>query len=110
LANLDLARAPRVYVERAIGQAKAASRYARELVPGEVKGQSARARLAEAGAKAAKAFDDFVAHLERGRDRAAGDYAIGEPLYSAMLRDRELLPFGARELRERGREQHELLS
>ena len=110
LANLDLARAPRVYVERAIGQGKAASRYARELVPAEVKDQSARARLAAAGAKAAKAFDDFVAHLERGRDRAKGDYAIGEPLYSAMLRDKELLPYGASELRERGREQYDLLS
>ncbi|HEV8228314.1 MAG TPA: DUF885 domain-containing protein [Candidatus Limnocylindria bacterium] len=110
IANIDFARTPPVYLERALGQAKAASRYARELVPAEVKDASAKQRLAEAGAKAAKAFDDFVAHLERSRERAKGDYAIGEELYGALLREKELLPFGARELRERGREQFELLS
>lgn len=110
VANLDFARTPRVYVERAIGQAKAAARYARELVPAEVKDTSSKQRLTEAGAKAAKAFDEFATYLESNKARASGDYAIGEDLYSALLREKELLPFGAAELRERGREQHELLS
>jgi uncharacterized protein (DUF885 family) len=110
IANLDFSRTPRVYAERAIGQAKAAARYARELVPAEVTDPSSKARLTEAGAKAAKAFDEFAKFLESNISRAKGDWAIGEELYSALLRDKELLPFGAAELRERGREQHALLS
>jgi uncharacterized protein (DUF885 family) len=109
-ANLDFALAPRVFVERAIGQAKAAARYARELVPQEVKDPTLRQKVAEAGATAAGAYEDFAAFLESNISRAAGDYAIGEELYTAMLREKELLPFGTRELGERGREQYELLS
>jgi uncharacterized protein (DUF885 family) len=110
VANLDFSRTPRVYLERALGQAKAAARYARELVPAEVKDASSKQRLTDAGANAAKAFDEFAAHLESNKERATGEWAIGEELYSALLREKELLPFGAAELRERGREQHELLS
>ena len=36
MANIDFARTPRVYLDRAIGQAKAAATYARDLVPAEV--------------------------------------------------------------------------
>src|SRR6185503_4924770 len=110
IANLDLTRTPRVYLERAIGQAKAAAKYARELVPNEVKDAGAKQRLAEAGAAAAKAFDEFATYLEARRDGAKGDYAIGEELYSGLLKEKELLPFGTRELREKGAEQWTLLS
>ncbi len=110
IANLDLARTPRVYLERGIGQAKAAAGYARRLVPAEVQDPASRERLAAAGAIAADAFESFAAHLESHRDDARGDHAIGEQLYSALLREKELLPFGTRELRERGREQWDLLS
>jgi len=110
IANLDFARTPRVYVERAMGQAKAAARYARELVPAEVKDSSSKQRLTEAGAKAAKAFDEFAAYLETNQASASGDWAIGPELYGALLREKELLPFGAAELRERGREQYDLLA
>src|SRR3989442_9975392 len=41
-ANLDLPNAPRVYIDRAIGQANAAARYVRDLVPGEVNDASLR--------------------------------------------------------------------
>jgi uncharacterized protein (DUF885 family) len=110
IANLDLTRAPRVYLERAIGQARAAAKYARELVPNEVKDAGAKQRLAEAGAAAAKAFDEFATYLEARKDDAKGSYAIGEELYTGLLREKELLPFGARELREKGAEQWTLLS
>jgi uncharacterized protein (DUF885 family) len=109
-ANLDFALAPRIYVERAIGQAKAAARYARELVPGEVKDPTLRQKVAEAGATAAGAYEDFAGYLESNKAKAAGDYAIGEELYTALLREKELLPFGARELQARGREQYDLLA
>ena len=109
-ANLDFALVPRVYLDRAIGQAKAAARYARELVPQEVKDPALRQKVAEAGATAAGSFEDFAAFLEANKARASGDYAIGEELYTALLREKELLPYGARELQARGREQYDLLS
>ena len=110
MANIDLARTPRVYIERAIGQARAAATYARDLVPAEVKDGADKTRLAEAGASAARAFDEFGAFLSSHRDDARGDYAIGEELYTQLLREKELLPFGARDLRDKGREQWDLLS
>src|SRR5437773_2543622 len=110
IANLELARVPRVYLERAIGQARAAAKYARELVPAEVKDPAAKARLTEAGAAAAKAFDEFATYLEQRKADAKGSWAIGEELYTALLKEKELLPFGARELREKGHEQWDLLS
>jgi uncharacterized protein (DUF885 family) len=109
-ANVDFTLVPRVYVDRAVGQARAAARYARELVPAEVKDPALRQRVAEAGATAAGAYEDFADFLESNKERATGDYAIGEELYTALLREKELLPFGARELRERGREQYDLLA
>jgi len=109
-ANLDFALVPRVFLERAVGQARAAARYARELVPDEVKDARLRQKVAEAGATAAGAYEDFAAFLDSNKTRAAGDYAIGEELYTALLREKELLPFGTRDLHERGREQYDLLS
>jgi uncharacterized protein (DUF885 family) len=109
-ANLDFSLIPRVYVDRAIGQAKAATRYARELVPGEVKDAALRQKVAEAGATAARSYEDFAAFLDAGKERCSGDYAIGEALYTNLLKEKELLPFDARELRDLGREQHDLLS
>jgi uncharacterized protein (DUF885 family) len=109
-ANLDFAIVPPVFLERAIGQARAAARYARELVPAEVKDATLRQKVAQAGAAAAVAYEDFAAFLESNRPRAAGDYAIGEDLYTALLREKELLPFSTKDLRERGLEQYELLS
>ena len=108
--NLDFAIVPRVYVDRAIGQARAAAKYARELVPQEVKEPAGREKLAAVGAQAGDAFDAFAGFLERKRDASSGDYAIGETLYSAMLTEKELLPYDARSLRERGREQYDLLA
>ena len=109
-ANLDFSLVPRVYTDRAIAQAKAAARYARELVPAEVKDATIRQKVAEAGATAGGAYEDFAAFLEANKERSSGEYAIGEELYTALLREKELLPFSARELRERGREQYELLT
>src|SRR5439155_1167474 len=82
--------APRIYCDRAIGQAKAAARYARELVPAEIKDAATREMVAAAGGNAAKAYEDFAAFLEANQTRCAGNYAIGEPLYTALLREKEL--------------------
>ncbi len=108
--NLDFTIVPRIYVDRAIGQAKAAAKYARELVPQEVKDQTAREKLAATGAEAGDAFDAFAEFLVEKKEKATGTYAIGEALYTSLLREKELLPYDARSLRERGREQYDLLA
>ena len=110
IANLDFSLVPRVYLERAIGQARATARYARELVPNEVRDQKQRERLAAAGETAAKAIERFAAHLEANRSRAQGQYAVGDDIYSALLKEKELLPYDARALRLRGQEQYDLLA
>ena len=108
--NLDFTIVPRIYVDRAIGQAKAAAKYARELVPQEVKDPKIREQLAATGADAGDAFDAFAEFLTEKKEKASGTYAIGEELYTALLQEKELLPYDARALRERGREQYDLLA
>ena len=88
--------------DRAVGQCGAAANYARELLPAQVPEEAGRARLAEAGAAAADAFTRLGRHL--ASMEANGTYAIGEERYSALLRQREMLDFGAAGLHQRGRE------
>jgi uncharacterized protein (DUF885 family) len=109
-ANLDFEIVPKVYLDRALGQARAAAKYARELVPREISDKTMREKVAAVGTVAGDAFDAFAAFLQQKREKAEGDYAIGEPLYTALLREKELLPYDARSLRERGREQYDLLA
>ena len=99
-----------VFVDRAMGQARAGARYVRALLPAEARDPALRAALAEAGAGAATAFEGFAAFLEDLRSRATGDFALGESRYSRLLRDKEQIPLDARELRERGRTEYERLS
>jgi uncharacterized protein (DUF885 family) len=101
-ANLDPALASRVLVERALGQAKAGVTYTRDVIAGEVADPDLRDELVKAGAEAAEAYADFADFLEGFAERASGPFAIGEELYSGLLREREGLGYGARELRERG--------
>lgn len=108
--NLQPELAPAVYVERALGQARAGSRYARELVPREVADPRLQAELAEAGAMAAAAFERFAAFLEGLREKATGPWAIGEARYTRLLREKELLPYDTRTLRERGRRGYDRLA
>jgi uncharacterized protein (DUF885 family) len=108
--NLDFELVPKIYIDRAIGQARAAVRYARELVPAEVTDRATREKLAAVGHVAGEAFEAFATFLQKKRETAEGDYAVGETLYTALLREKELLPFDAATLRERGREQYDLLA
>jgi uncharacterized protein (DUF885 family) len=99
--NLDAALVSPVFIERAVGQARAGARYLRELLPREADGDW-RARLAVAGRNAAASLDDFAAWLQGMRGSAAGDFAIGEERYTRILKEKELLPYSAAELRELG--------
>jgi uncharacterized protein (DUF885 family) len=101
--NLDAELASSIVVRRGSDQVRAAIRYARDLVPAEVTDPGLRSQLAEAGEIAAAAFEDLGRHLDVLARRANGTYAIGEARYSALLRERELLSYGAEEMRERGR-------
>ena len=109
-ANLDPALAPRILVERALGQARAGATYAREVVPGEVEDTALQAELRAAGEVAAAAYEDFAGFLSELAGRCSGDFAIGDELYSGLLREREGLGYGARELRERGRAAYDELA
>jgi uncharacterized protein (DUF885 family) len=100
--NLDRELVHPLMVERAIGQCRAAIRYSRELVAAEVDDDRLRSDVAAAGETAATAYEGYLSYLEDLRERTSGEWAIGEARYSALLREKELLAFGALELRERG--------
>src|SRR4029077_2822976 len=77
--------------------------YARDLVPAEVADDKARAALAAAGREAAAAFESFAGFLGDLADKAEGTWVFGEERYSALLQEKELLGYGAAEMREKGR-------
>ena len=103
--NLRDELVPAILLDRAVNQARAGARYARELLPAEVTDGDLRAKLAEAGSVAAAAYEEYAGYLDQMRPRATGDWGFGEDRYSHILRDAELLDLDARALRERGREQ-----
>jgi hypothetical protein len=70
--NLQPELTPALYVERALGQAQAAVRYFRDVVPTQVADDIPRAQVAQAGAVAADASADFAAFLEDLQPHARG--------------------------------------
>ncbi len=108
--NLDPELCSGLLVKRAIAQCQAAITFAREVVPAEVTDDAQRAKLAAAGEAAATAYERFIPFLEDLAARAAGSPAIGEDRYSRLLLAKELLPWDARQLRERGRRQIDLIA
>src|SRR5438093_890479 len=109
-SNIGPDLAPSVYVERAMRQARAGARYARELLPGELADESLRADVAEAGAIAGDAMDAYATWLEELRPQAHGEWAIGHERYTRLLREKELLRDDASSLRERGRREYDRLA
>ena len=109
-ANLRPELVPSIFLDRAANQARAGARYLREILPSQMSSDEHRSRLAEAGERAGAAYDEYVAFLEGMRADAAGEWALGEERYSALLREKELLDFGARELRERGKAAYDELA
>jgi uncharacterized protein (DUF885 family) len=109
--NIDRTLAPQILVDRARGQAQAAVGYCANVVAGEVSDPALRAEVQAAGDAAADAYQAFWEHLtdlvEQG---CTGDFAIGEVMYSGLLREREGLAYGARELRERGQAAYDELA
>jgi uncharacterized protein (DUF885 family) len=108
--NLRPEMVPGIFLDRAANQARAGTRYVREILPAQMDDGALRAKLAEAGEATGSAYDDYVAFLEEMRPAATGDYMLGEERYTALLREKELLDFGARELRERGQAAYDELA
>jgi len=108
--NLRPEMVPAIFLDRAANQARAGARYVREILPSQIEDERLRDRMADAGTKAASAYEDYVAFLEEMRPAATGDHVFGEERYSALLREKELLGFDARELRERGRAAYDELA
>ena len=106
--NLDPALATPLLLRRAAGQARAGAAYCRQSVPDLAPEGAARAELERAGGAAAAAYDDFADHLDRLAGRATGSWVVGQQRYDTLLREQEGLGFGARELRERGREAYDV--
>jgi len=100
-ANLDPDLAAPLLVQRGIGQARTGRNFLTSTIPSMVQDEALRAKLVEAAEPAAKAFDELVTFLEGFE--CGGTWRMGEKLYSTLLRERELLGYGAAELHEKGR-------
>ena len=109
VANLDPSLAHPLIVGRGTNAAKSAVRYVRDLAWKDVQDAPARERMRIAGESAAAELERWVAHLEAFLPRAAGTWQLGEVDYSRILREREVLPDDARQLRERGQREFDRL-
>jgi uncharacterized protein (DUF885 family) len=108
-ANLDPSMAAPLIVERGMGSARAGGQYVRQMLLEEAETDAQRDRLRAAGALAGKAFDEYVAFLQRLLAEAHGEWSYGEERYSRQLREREALSFDARSLREMGQAEYDRL-
>lgn len=109
--NLKAELVPRLYVERAIRQARAGARYLGDILPKEVGDEQLRAELADWGGVASGAMQVYADFLsEQLLPKANGEYAIGADRYSRLLREKELLSDDVFTLRERGRREYDRLS
>lgn len=100
-ANLDPDLAAPLLVKRGLGQARTGRNFLTRTIPSMVEDEVLRAKLAEAAEPAARAFDELVTYLEGFE--CGGTWRMGEQLYSTLLREREMLGYGAAELHEKGK-------
>jgi uncharacterized protein (DUF885 family) len=109
--NLKPELTPRLYVERAIRQARAGARYLGEILPDEVTDEQLRAELADWGGIASGGMQVYADFLQESLlPKATGEYAIGGDRYSRLLRQKELLADDVVSLRERGRREYDRLA
>ena len=109
ISNLDPSLAHPLIVQRGRNAAKGGIRYLRELAWQDVEDEGARGRLRTAGEEAAVHLERFVDRLDEIVDLADGAGQLGEERYSRILREREVLPDDARQLRERGQREFDRL-
>jgi uncharacterized protein (DUF885 family) len=109
ISNLDPSLAHPLIVERGRNAAMGALRYVRDLAWQDLPDDPARERMRAAGGRAAAELERYVAHLEAFLPRAAGSWQLGEEGYTRILREREVLPDDAGQLRERGQREFDRL-
>ncbi|MEV0232539.1 DUF885 domain-containing protein [Nonomuraea sp. NPDC050786] len=100
-ANLDPGLAAPLLIKRGLGQARTGRNFLTRTIPSMVEDPELAAKLAEAAEPAARAFDELVTFLEGFQ--CGGTWRMGEKLYSTLLREKELLGYGAAELHEKGK-------
>ncbi|WP_206442888.1 DUF885 domain-containing protein [Candidatus Protofrankia californiensis] len=105
-AQLDAELASPLLLRRAAMQARGGVAYCRDVVPTLLPGAPG---LVAACRTAADAYEEWTGFLEALAARATGRFAIGEARYSALLREKEGLSYGADGLLERGRAAHTAL-
>jgi uncharacterized protein (DUF885 family) len=109
--NLKPELTPRLYVERAIRQARAGARYLGEILPGEVADETLRGELADWGGIASGAMEVYAEFLESNiLPKASGEYAVGAERYTSLLKQKELLSYDVYSLRDRGRQEYDRLA
>jgi hypothetical protein len=109
--NLKPELAPRLYVERAIRQARSGARYLSDILPDELQDEVLRGELDDWGGIAAGGMQVYADFLESTPlPRASGEYAIGAERYSRLLREKELLQYDASSLRDRGKSEYARLA
>ncbi|HVA06427.1 MAG TPA: DUF885 domain-containing protein [Acidimicrobiales bacterium] len=101
---------PELVRQWAIPNVSAQATFMREGLGELVQHPALRAELEAAGAQAAMAYDGFAEQLTEFANRANGQFMFGEERYDAVLQIGEGFAFTARELRDMGRQQVELLS
>jgi uncharacterized protein (DUF885 family) len=101
-ANLDPELAAPLLVRRGREQAEAAVGFLTDTLPAEFSAAAGRSAVAGAAAPAAEEFRSLAEFLAEFEEVARGHWRMGEERYSALLRDAELLGYGADELRARG--------
>jgi uncharacterized protein (DUF885 family) len=102
VANLDPSLASTLIVERGIAQCDACVTFARTEVSALAEDPANCARLEEAGAGAALAYERFSEFLRELAPRCSGTFVLGEDRYDAVLQQGELLDLDVRDLRRRG--------
>ena len=107
--NLDPGLAPKLLVDRALGQARTGRRFLTQSLPAMVADERLRTELADAAEPAAAAFDELAAFLAEFSERCEGDWRLGEATYSRLLQDVEMLGYDTAELHRRGRAAYDQL-
>jgi len=91
-ANIDVDRAPPVWVVTAGEQAAAGATFVRAVLPSLAEGSGAKPGLLAAGKRAGDALDSYAAWL---RDdlmrRVRGTFAVGAEAFERLLRERDLV-------------------
>jgi uncharacterized protein (DUF885 family) len=100
----NVARAPRVFLETALGVIRGGIRFFSDVVPRAAEAApTIRDEVARAARGAAASLEAYAEHLRTNVEAAEGGFAVGRELFTEMLQDGHLLSYDADALYEEGR-------